>query len=113
MSGPPRSVITSAPTVADFVPPVPSHNDPYPGYYQTPSGPWAAYDPDYYHSFFPADRESKEKGEDGRVGKHWDEYDTRGGDMVDIDVAKGLEEAKKEEERTERLKRPKAPGVRV
>ena len=30
--------------------------------------------------------------------------------MVDIDVAKGLEEAKKDEERTERLKRPKAPG---
>jgi proline-rich protein PRCC len=27
-------------------------DDPYPGYYQKPSGEWAAYDPEYYKSFW-------------------------------------------------------------
>lgn len=27
-------------------------NDPYPGYYQKQSGEWAAYDPEYYKSFW-------------------------------------------------------------
>lgn len=30
--------------------------------------------------------------------------------MVDIDVGKGLEDARKEEERRERMKKPKTPG---
>ena len=94
------------------MPPPPTPSDPYPGYYQTPSGQWSAYDPEFYHSFFPdtAHREAKAKGEDGRVGKHWDEYDTRGGEIVDVNVGAGLEEARREEERKEKMKRPKAPG---
>lgn len=104
-----RTTISSAPSIPDTRPPSPSRQDPYPGYYQTPSGDWKAYDPGYYHSFFPDTPAAaiKEKGQDGRVGKHWDEYDTRGGEMVDIDVAAGLEEARKEQERLERMKKPK------
>lgn len=44
--------ISSAPTVAEFRPPSPTSLDPYPGYYQLPSGQWAAYDPDYYKQYW-------------------------------------------------------------
>jgi proline-rich protein PRCC len=44
--------ISSAPTVEDFQPPLPTPQDPYPGYYQLPSGSWAAYDPKYYKAFW-------------------------------------------------------------
>lgn len=36
----------------DFVPPEPTPEDPYPGYYLLPSGQWAAYDPPYYKKFY-------------------------------------------------------------
>jgi hypothetical protein len=38
----------SAPEIKDFEPPVPTLFDPYPGYYQLPSGEWAMHDPKYY-----------------------------------------------------------------
>ncbi|ORX35020.1 mitotic checkpoint regulator, MAD2B-interacting-domain-containing protein [Kockovaella imperatae] len=106
-------LITSAPSVPDFVPPEPTLNDPYPGYYQLPSGQWAAYDEEYYTSFF-----SKEGGEkhrlqgdrredDGQVGKHWDEYNSRGADVLEIDVAQGLAEGRAEQARLEQLQKPK------
>ena len=107
---PPTSII-SAPAVADYVPPEPTSNDPYPGYYQLPSGAWAAYDPDYYHSFFPDDSASAkaEEPHDGRVGKHWDEYNGgRGADLVDIDVGAGLQAGRDEQARLESMKKPKA-----
>ena len=34
----------------DYVPPDPSPYDPYPGYYQTPSGEWESYEPSFYQS---------------------------------------------------------------
>ncbi|ORY27333.1 mitotic checkpoint regulator, MAD2B-interacting-domain-containing protein [Naematelia encephala] len=108
---PPSSIsITSAPAVSDYVPPPPTATDPYPGYYQLPSGQWAAYDPEYYLSFFPAESGSAEQTEDGRVGRHWDEFNSKGADMVEIDVGKDLEEARKEEERQKRLVKPGMPG---
>ncbi|KAH7340255.1 mitotic checkpoint regulator, MAD2B-interacting-domain-containing protein [Rhizoctonia solani] len=52
-SGAPQSsnssiTLMSAPEVKDFEPPVPTLFDPYPGYYQLPSGEWAAHNPAYY-----------------------------------------------------------------
>jgi proline-rich protein PRCC len=44
--------VSSAPAVEDFTPPEPKSDDPYPGYYQLPSGTWAAHDPAYYQSFY-------------------------------------------------------------
>ncbi|QRV86089.1 mitotic checkpoint protein prcc-carboxy-term protein [Ceratobasidium sp. AG-Ba] len=41
----------SAPEVKDFEPPIPTLYDPYPGYYQMPSGEWRAYDPGVYQKF--------------------------------------------------------------
>ncbi|RXK42626.1 hypothetical protein M231_00180 [Tremella mesenterica] len=110
--------ITSAPTVSDFVPPVPTALDPYPGYYQLPSGQWAAYDPDYYSSFFPSSSEiedkekesAKTRGEDGRVGRHWDEYDILQDQVVDVDVSEGIRKAREEEERRKLMVKPKLPG---
>ena len=51
----PPSILTgvsSAPKIEEFVPPEPSPQDPYPGYYQLPNGSWAAYDPAYYRTFY-------------------------------------------------------------
>lgn len=105
--------ISSAPTVADFVPPEPTAEDPYPGYYQLPSGQWAAHDPEYYHRFFPDTSIGDEEGDDGRVGRHWEEFNSKGADFIDIDVSKGLAEARAEKERRERMVKPKLPSDEV
>lgn len=42
---------SSAPAIPTFEPPEPTPTDAYPGYYQLPSGGWAAYDPAYYNKF--------------------------------------------------------------
>jgi hypothetical protein len=44
--------ISSAPEIEEFVPPAPTPQDEYPGYYCLPSGKWAAYDPVYYQGFY-------------------------------------------------------------
>ncbi|ODN89675.1 hypothetical protein L198_06365 [Cryptococcus wingfieldii CBS 7118] len=106
--------ISSAPLAPDFVPPEPTSSDAYPGYYQLPSGEWRAHDPAYYASFFPSSsaQQEPEEGEDGRVGKHWDAFEKGQfkGQILDIDANQGLEEARKEAERRELMKKPKAPG---
>ncbi len=96
---PPSSMsITSAPEVKDYVPPPPSINDPYPGYYQLPSGSWAAYDRGYYMSCF------KQAEEDGPVGRDWDAMgQVDQGGMQKIDVAKDLQHQKKLEEERKKL----------
>ncbi|VDB82948.1 unnamed protein product [Peniophora sp. CBMAI 1063] len=43
--------VSSAPKVEEYVPPEPQPTDPYPGYYQLPSGEWAAYETAYYSAF--------------------------------------------------------------
>lgn len=43
--------LSSAPRIPDFNPPEPSQTDEYPGYYQLPSGAWAAHDPAYYAEY--------------------------------------------------------------
>ncbi|WVQ72300.1 hypothetical protein IAR50_001850 [Cryptococcus sp. DSM 104548] len=110
--------ISSAPLAPDFIPPEPTASDPYPGYYQLPSGQWRAHDPAYYASFFPASSAAQqgqgqeEERDDGRVGKHWDAFEKGQfkGQVLDIDANQGLEEARKEAERREMMKKPKAPG---
>ncbi|KAL0253898.1 hypothetical protein I308_101276 [Cryptococcus tetragattii IND107] len=106
--------ISSAPVAPDFVPPEPTADDPYPGYYQLPSGEWRAYDPDYYSSFFhsSAAMSDKQDADDGRVGRHWDAFEKGQfqGQVLDIDANKGLAEARAEEERRALMKKPKLPG---
>lgn len=94
--------ITSAPAVADFIPPPPTPEDPYPGYYQLPGGQWAAYDPEYYHGFFAQAREdaaaAEEEDAGGRMGKHWADYD-QSAELQNIQASEGISEAKAAEAR--------------
>jgi proline-rich protein PRCC len=88
--------ISSAPKVDEYVPPEPTPDDPYPGYYQLPSGSWVAYDAAYYQQFYKKwkadyDRsvralETKEKGFEAA-----DADDTQ-----EIDAMREMEKAKKE-----------------
>ena len=50
--------LSAAPKVEEFQPPSPKINDPYPGYYQLPSGAWAMHDQEYYKIY--TDRWAKE-----------------------------------------------------
>jgi hypothetical protein len=95
--------ISSAPKIDEYTPPEPTPNDPYPGYYQLPSGTWAAYDSAYYQRFYGKwkadyDRsirafEKKEKGFEGA-----DTDDTQ-----EVDALREMEKAKKEiQEREEK-----------
>nr|ODO01280.1 hypothetical protein L204_02008 [Cryptococcus depauperatus CBS 7855] len=103
--------ISSAPVAPDFVPPEPTASDPYPGYYELPSGEWRAYDTEYYQSFFPSStsQQVQDDANDGRVGKHWDAFEKGQfkGHVVEIDANKGLAEARAEAERRELMKKPK------
>ncbi|ESK97025.1 hypothetical protein Moror_6603 [Moniliophthora roreri MCA 2997] len=104
-SSPSSSVtISSAPDLPTFEPPEPSMNDPYPGYYQLPSGQWAAHDPVVYEKFrkkweneYNAHVRALEKG----TAKGFEAYDR--GDVEEVDAAKEMEKAKEEiKEREER-----------
>lgn len=46
-----QSTMSSAPSLPTFEIPEPTPTDQYPGYYQLPSGQWAAHDPEYYGKF--------------------------------------------------------------
>ncbi|KAH9484247.1 hypothetical protein JR316_0003727 [Psilocybe cubensis] len=46
-----QTTISSAPALPTFEIPEPTPTDQYPGYYQLPSGQWAAHDPEYYDKF--------------------------------------------------------------
>ncbi len=49
--------------------------------------------------------------DDGRVGRHWDELDQMKRDgMAEVDVGAGLEAARRESERMDRLVAPKVAG---
>nr|XP_019048241.1 hypothetical protein I302_02009 [Kwoniella bestiolae CBS 10118]OCF27171.1 hypothetical protein I302_02009 [Kwoniella bestiolae CBS 10118] len=103
------TLISSAPLAPDYIPPAPTPNDPYPGYYQLPSGEWRAYDPAYYASFFVPPSAEEEETEDGRVGKHWNEF--KDGqfkdDILEVNAINGVEEARREEERAGLMKKRK------
>ena len=75
-NGPSPIAITAAPKVEEFVPPDPTPDDPYPGYFKMPNGQWAAYDPEYYYS----------------IAKTWTQHSTEDKDRSrrrDINAADG------------------------
>jgi proline-rich protein PRCC len=47
------------------------------------------------------------------VGRHWEEFNSKGADFIDIDVSKGLEAARVERERRALAVKPKMPGDEV
>ncbi|KAH9966797.1 mitotic checkpoint regulator, MAD2B-interacting-domain-containing protein [Russula dissimulans] len=113
--------ISSAPNIEEYTPPEPTPTDPYPGYYQLPSGTWAAHDATYYKKFYDKwkadyDREvraleRKEKGFEGA-----DDEDTQ-----EVNALREMERAKKEIQEREEKKaltqgasgEPAAPRMNV
>lgn len=88
----------------DFVPPEPTAEDPYPGYYMTSAGTWAAYDSGYYKKFY--DKWKKEYDDHVRslekgAGKGFENLETEG--AREVNALSEMERAKKEiQEREER-----------
>ncbi|KAJ3801313.1 mitotic checkpoint regulator, MAD2B-interacting-domain-containing protein [Lentinula aff. detonsa] len=104
--------VLSAPEIPSFTVPEPSINDPYPGYYQLPSGEWRQHEAEYFEKF----RKRWEKAYNDHVrtlekgaAKGFEGYDRQ--EMVDVDAAKEMERAKIEiKEREERKAVSKDPG---
>ncbi|KAF9053715.1 hypothetical protein BDZ89DRAFT_1056284 [Hymenopellis radicata] len=100
------STSTSTSTSKPIASSSPTPNDEYPGYYQLPSGQWAAHDPDYFTKFakkwqreYDAHVRALEKG----AGKGFENLESS--DVANVDAAQEMERAKKEiKEREDRKK---------
>lgn len=115
---------SAAPALDDFTPPEPTSSDPYPGYYQLPSGGWAQYDTAYYQSFYKKWQKDYEKYirnlEKGKLEKGFEDLD-RVGISGEVDPVAEMEKAKvhvKELEERKQLTHgagsgPEAPRMNV
>lgn len=103
--------VTSAPAVADFVPPEPTAADPYPGYYQLPSGQWAAYEAEYYAQFFPAPSSggdqlaTEHRAKAARTG-NWKELDDGRASVAEFDVGATIARARAEQAKVPQQVKP-------
>ncbi|KAE9395050.1 hypothetical protein BT96DRAFT_997945 [Gymnopus androsaceus JB14] len=85
--------ISSVPVTPTFQVPEPTANDPYPGYYQLPSGEWRQLDVEYYEKF----RRRWEKeymSEKSKVGYKGSPKGYNRGEVEDVDTTKEMERAK-------------------
>ncbi|EDR14849.1 uncharacterized protein LACBIDRAFT_306017 [Laccaria bicolor S238N-H82] len=106
---------SAAPSLPTFEPPEPTPTDPYPGYYQLPSGAWAAYEPEYY-----AKISTKWQNEYDAHVRALEKGTVRGFEglqnaaVEEIDALKEMEKAKKEiKEREDRKAITKGAGEEV
>ncbi|KAG8899375.1 hypothetical protein FRB99_006757 [Tulasnella sp. 403] len=97
--------ISAAPQVKEFEPPAPTPYDPYPGYYELPSGGWAAYDPEYYKKHWDSWQEAYVKTTSGKEGKGWEGAD--GDNLVTVDAVEEM--TKQQIAERERMKGLTAP----
>ena len=97
--GPSSITITSAPTLPTFEPPMPTSSDPYPGYYQLPSGQWAAHDPEFYRKYY--EMWSGNVALDGTSQKGFE--GAEGDETVEVDAQEQLDIARKEREEKKAL----------
>ncbi|KAF8522245.1 mitotic checkpoint regulator, MAD2B-interacting-domain-containing protein [Hysterangium stoloniferum] len=116
LTPPPSSsfAISSAPIIPTFEPPSPSPADPYPGYYQLPSGEWAAHDPEVYRKHY--EQWMSSMGLDGRTEKGFE--GAEGNETVNVDAQAQLDLARKEREERKALTMkidsgPKAPKMNI
>jgi len=96
--------ISSAPKIEEYIPPEPTPNDPYPGYYQLPSGTWAAYDTTYYQRFYnkwKADYDRELRGLEKKA-KGFEDADAD--DTQEVNALREMEKAKKEVQEREEKK---------
>lgn len=98
------SLLSAAPSLPTFEPPEPSQTDPYPGYYQLPSGVWAAHDPENYAKFMKKwehDYNSQLRTLEKGAIKGFEGLEDA--PVEEIDALKEMEKAKKEiQEREEK-----------
>ncbi|EKM82647.1 hypothetical protein AGABI1DRAFT_111236 [Agaricus bisporus var. burnettii JB137-S8] len=103
--------ISSAPSIPTFEPPEPTPQDPYPGYYQLPSGSWTAYDSTYYEKFrkkWQSEYDAYVRGLEKGAIKGFEGYEEG---ASEVDAMKEMERAKVEiKEREERKALTKAAG---
>ncbi|GJJ12102.1 hypothetical protein Clacol_006343 [Clathrus columnatus] len=104
-------LVSSAPSVPTFEPPEPTPEDPYPGYYQLPSGQWAQYNQDYYMKYYNSWNNESQRPEKGFEGV--EERTT-----VQIDAREQLDLARKEREDRKALTKnagggPVAPRMNI
>jgi proline-rich protein PRCC len=99
------SLISSAPVIPTFEPPEPTPNDEYPGYYQLPSGSWAAYDPEYYARFSKKWQNDYDKHvRDLERGKIKGFEDVDKASMEEVDAQQEMERARVEIKQREERK---------
>ena len=92
--------ISSAPSISTFRPPSPTLDDPYPGFYQLPSGAYAPYEAEYYASY--ARKWQAEYDKHIRALEKA-QYNPATEGMQDVDMAAEMEKARQEiQEREER-----------
>lgn len=95
--------LSSAPSVPTFERPEPTPQDPYPGYYQLPSGQWAAYEPEYYEKFrrkWQSDYDAYVRGLEKGAQRGFEGYEES---ASEVDAMKEMQKAKIEiKEREER-----------
>ncbi|KAF5357970.1 hypothetical protein D9756_001534 [Leucocoprinus leucothites] len=95
--------LSSAPSIPTFEPPEPTPQDQYPGYYQLPSGQWAAHDPAYYEKFrrkWQSEYDAYVRGLEKGALKGFEGYEDS---ASEVDAMKEMEKAKVEiKEREER-----------
>ncbi|KAL4077070.1 mitotic checkpoint regulator, MAD2B-interacting-domain-containing protein [Scleroderma yunnanense] len=105
------SAPSTAPSIPTFRPPSPTLDDPYPGYYQLPSGAYAPYDADYYATYA---RKWQAEYDKQIRDLEKSQYNPVTEGMQDVDMAAEMEKARREiQEREERkaLTAGKATGV--
>ncbi|KAH0826925.1 mitotic checkpoint regulator, MAD2B-interacting-domain-containing protein [Lanmaoa asiatica] len=85
--------VSSAPTISTFRPPSPTLDDPYPGYYQLPSGAYAPYDAEYYASY--AHKWKAEYDKHIRALEK-SQYEPEAGGAQDVDMGAEMEKARRE-----------------
>ena len=107
------SAKSAAPVVKDFVPPIPTPDDEYPGYYQLPNKQWTAYDPSYYQSVFESWQQAsveeemrRRAGPAERVRKQWQ------GDEEDLQQISAMDEASRAQAEIENSKQLTAEVLR-
>jgi len=84
---------SSAPAIPTFRPPSPTLDDPYPGYYQLPSGAYTPYDADFYASYvrkWQADYDKQIRALEKA------QYNPTMEGMQDVDMAVEMEKARRE-----------------
>ena len=85
--------VSSAPAISTFRPPSPTLDDPYPGYYQLPSGAYAPHDTEYYASYA---RKWKAEYDKHIRALEKSQYQPETDGAQDVDMAAEMEKARRE-----------------